>query len=129
MMNTLIICLFITILLPYVLKIVVGNFMNKAGGYDNHYPRIQQAKLQGMGARAVGAQQNGFESLLVFASVALTAMATNHVTASIQILAVVYIISRVVYNVFYLMDLPSLRSLVWFIGFICCLAILFLCVV
>lgn len=126
-MTTLIPCLFIAILLPYFLKIIVGNFMQKEGKYDNHYPRTQQARLQGIGARAVAAHQNGFESLLVFATAALTALATNHVSATIQILAVVYIISRVIYNIFYVMDMASLRSMTWFVGFICCLAILWLC--
>lgn len=126
-MTTLIVCLLIAVLLPYFLKIIVGKFMLKEGRYDNHYPRVQQARLQGIGARAVAAHQNGFESLLVFATAALAALATNHVSATIQILAVVYISSRVVYNLFYLMDMASLRSLTWFVGFVCCLAILCSC--
>ncbi|WP_392536385.1 MAPEG family protein [Legionella sp. 227] len=128
-MTTLIICLFIAILLPYLLKMVVAYFMQKEGRYDNHYPRAQQARLQGMGARAVAAHQNSFESLLVFATAALTAMATKHIGISIQILAIVYIISRIIYCFFYLMDKASLRSGVWFVGFVCCLIILGLCMV
>ncbi|WP_454782042.1 MAPEG family protein [Legionella sp. WA2022007384] len=128
-MTTLILCLFIAILMPYLLKIIVANFMQKEGKYDNHYPRAQQARLQGMGARAVAAHQNSFESLIVFATAALTAMATNHIGTTIQILAIVYIISRVIYCYFYLMDKASLRSLTWFIGFLSCLIILGLCMV
>lgn len=127
-MTALIICLFIAILLPYLIKIVVANFMQKEGEYDNHYPRAQQARLQGMGARAVAAHQNSFESLLVFATAALTAIATHHVSATIQILAIIYIVSRVIYCYFYLMDMASLRSTIWFVGFVCCLVILGLCV-
>ncbi|KTC90752.1 MAPEG family protein [Fluoribacter dumoffii] len=128
-MTTLIICLFIAVLLPYLLKIVVGNFMLKEGKYDNHYPRLQQARLQGMGARAVAAHQNSFESLLVFATAVLTAIATKHIGAAIQILAIIYIVSRLIYSVLYLMDMATLRSTIWFIGFICCLVILGLCLV
>ncbi|MCW8400792.1 MAPEG family protein [Legionella sp. PATHC038] len=128
-MTTLIICLFIAILLPYLLKVVVAYFMQKEGRYDNNYPRAQQARLQGMGARAVAAHQNSFESLLVFATAALTAMATKHIGISIQIVAIVYIISRIIYCFFYLMDKASLRSAVWFVGFVCCLIILGLCMV
>ncbi|MCW8408326.1 MAPEG family protein [Legionella sp. PATHC035] len=128
-MTTLILCLLIAILLPYLLKMVVAYFMQKEGRYDNHYPRAQQARLQGMGARAVAAHQNSFESLLVFATAALTAMATKHLGISIQVLAIIYIISRVIYCFFYLMDKASLRSAVWFVGFICCLIILGLCMV
>ncbi|KTC80495.1 transmembrane protein [Legionella cherrii] len=128
-MTTLILCLFIAILLPYLLKMFVAYFMQKEGRYDNHYPRAQQARLQGMGARAVAAHQNSFESLLVFATAALTAMATKHIGISIQVLAIVYIISRIIYCFFYLMDKASLRSAVWFVGFVSCLIILGLCMV
>ncbi|HHF7368528.1 TPA: MAPEG family protein [Legionella bozemanae] len=123
-MTTLIICLFIAILFPYFLKLVVANFMQKEGKYDNHYPRAQQARLQGMGARAVAAHQNSFESLIVFATAALTAIATHHIGITIQILAIIFIVSRAIYSYFYLMDMASLRSITWFIGFICCLIIL-----
>lgn len=126
-MNTLIICLFIAILLPYLLKLIVAHYMAKEGTYDNHYPREQQARLQGIGARAVAAHQNGFESLLVFSTASLTALATGHVGTNIQLLAVIYIISRVVYNILYLKNLASLRSLIWLVGVVCCLAILLSC--
>ncbi|CAM3106448.1 MAPEG family protein [Legionella anisa] len=128
-MTTLIICLFIAILFPYLLKLVVANFMQKEGQYDNHYPRAQQARLQGMGARAVAAHQNSFEALLVFATATLTAIATHHIGVTIQILAIIFIVSRVIYSYFYLMDMASLRSTIWFIGYICCLIILGLCMV
>ncbi|MGL5742230.1 MAG: MAPEG family protein [Legionella sp.] len=126
-MTTLIVCLFIAILLPYILKVIVARFMQEEGAYDNHYPRMQQARLQGMGARALGAHQNGFESLLVFAIAAITAIAMHQVDAIIQILAIIYIVSRLLYNFFYLMDKSTLRSITWFVGFGCCLAILLLC--
>ncbi len=126
-MNILIICLFIAILLPYFLKLIVAYYMKKEGSYDNHYPREQQARLKGIGARAVAAHQNGFESLLVFATAALTALATGHVGTNIQLLAVIYIILRVIYNILYLKNLASMRSLVWFVGIVCCLTILLSC--
>ncbi|MGC1182582.1 MAPEG family protein [Legionella sp.] len=127
-MNTLIVCLFIAILFPYLLKIVVGYFMKNEGVYDNHHPRIQQARLMGMGARAVAAHQNSFESLLVFTPAALTALVTNNVGITVQVLAIIYIISRLIYTIFYLKDYALLRSLTWFVGFICCLAILLACI-
>lgn len=126
-MTTLIICLLITILLPYVIKGLVMRYIMQEQVYDNNHPRLQQAKLEGIGARAVAAHQNGFESLIVFATAVLASIATNHTGASIQLLAVIYIISRVIYNVLYIKNLASLRSLVWFIGFLCCLAILIAC--
>ncbi|CEG58441.1 MAPEG family protein [Legionella fallonii] len=127
-MTTLIICLLIAIILPYLVKLPVGHAMQKArGGYDNKHPRLQQASLQGFGARAVAAHQNCFESLTVFSTAVLTALVTNHVSLAIQVLAVIYIVSRFTYVFLYLMNLAALRSTVWFIGTICCIAIMSLC--
>lgn len=124
-MTTLIICLLIALILPYLIKIPVGYAMQRAkGGYDNHHPREQQASLKGFGARAVGAHQNSFESLAVFSTAALTAMVTNHLSYIVQLLAVVYIISRIIYVFLYLMDLAALRSTIWFIGLACCISII-----
>ncbi len=128
-MNTLIICLFITILLPYIVKIRVMKLIKKEAPYDNNHPRMQQAQLVGAGARAIAAHQNGFESLSVFATAALTAMATNHIGVTIQLLAVIYIISRIAYNILYIKNLASLRSMTWFVSLLCCLSILLLCLV
>ena len=48
--------------MPYFVKVVVGIEMHKLGGYDNKYPREQQARLEGVGARMLAAHQNCFES-------------------------------------------------------------------
>lgn len=126
-MTTLIVCLFIAMILPYLVKLPIGYAMQKArGGYNNRHPREQQASLTGVGARAVGAHHNCFESLIIFSTAVLTALVTNHVSSTIQILAVVYIVSRFIYILFYLMDLASSRSTVWFIGLMCCLSIMWL---
>ncbi len=127
-MTTLLVCLFIAVILPYLTKIPVVLAVKKAGlPYDNNHPRAQQAHLEGFGARAVAAHQNSFESLLVFATAALTALATGHTGPTIQILALVYIVSRCVYHCLYLMNLATLRSTVWFVGLLCCLAMIWLC--
>ncbi len=126
-MTTLLICLFIILILPYLAKLPLGFAMNKLGGYDNNTPRSQQAKLEGFGARALAAHQNSFEALSVFSAVILAAIATQHTGFLVQILAVVYVVSRIIYHVVYLMNLASLRSLIWFIGYLCCLIILIQC--
>lgn len=127
-MTILIVCLFIAALMPYLIKLPLGYAMQKEGGYDNNYPREQQARLKGFGARAAAAHQNSFESLTVFATAALTALVTQHVTPAVETLAIIYIIARVIYTFFYLLDWASLRSTVWFISFICCISILWMCI-
>jgi uncharacterized MAPEG superfamily protein len=117
------------VLFPYLIKLLVGYAMAHAkGGYNNNYPREQQATLEGFGARALGAHKNSFESLSVFSTAALTAMATNHVTATVEHLAVAYIVLRILYTALYLMNLATLRSTVWFCSLLSCLAILWLCI-
>lgn len=56
-------CILIAGLLPYVwstvaLRARVAQF----GSFDNKLPRLEQAKLTGGGARALGASSNGFET-------------------------------------------------------------------
>ncbi len=126
-MTILIWCLFIAALLPMLAKAPVAIAMNKLGGYDNSHPRAQQAKLEGFGARALAAHQNAFESLILFAPAILLALITNKVGDTIQILAVVHIVARIAYNILYLVNINLVRSLVWGIGFICSLAIIWHC--
>lgn len=102
--------------------------MNKKGGYDNNHPREQQAKLDGFGARALAAHQNSFEALLVFSVAVFSVLVTNHVFWLTQFLALSFIISRFFYHAFYLLNWATLRSLVWFWGYICCLSMLLLCI-
>lgn len=101
--------------------------MQQAGGYNNNYPREQQAQLKGFGARAVAAHQNSFESLIIFSTAILTALATHTISSTIQTLAVVHIIARVIYHILYLKNLATFRSLVWAVGLFSSLIILGLC--
>jgi len=125
--STLIICLFIAALLPYLTKLPVAYAMHKAGGYDNNNPREQQASLVGFGARAVAAHQNSFESLLIFSIGVLTAISTQTISPLTENLAILYVVSRFIYHAFYLMNLATLRSLIWAIGLVCSLTILGTC--
>ena len=75
-----------------------------------------QTKLTGFGARALAAHQNCFESLAVFAVAIAVVLGTNSVGAVTEMLAVTHIVSRILYCVFYYMNLDIIRSLVWFIG-------------
>jgi uncharacterized MAPEG superfamily protein len=121
-MATLLICLLIAILLPYLAKGPVAVAMAKQG-YDNHHPRTQQAQLTGVGARAVAGHQNAFESLLIFGLSALTVIALGKVSDVVALLAIVHVLARVAYHILYLMDKSTLRSLSWFVGILCSLGI------
>jgi uncharacterized MAPEG superfamily protein len=127
MMTTLIICLFIAAILPIIAKIPVAIAMHKLGRYNNNHPRAQQTELTGFGARALAAHQNAFESLIVFAPAVLLAIATKNTGIVIEQLAITHVVARVLYNIAYLMDIATIRSLIWAVGIISALAIIFLC--
>ena len=127
-MYTLILCLFIACLLPYISKIPLAMAQAKQPkGYDNNCPRDQQAALTGFGARALGAHQNSFESLIIFSAAIVTALATQNTSDTIQYLAMIYLASRVVYHAFYLLNWATLRSTIWAVSLIMSLSIILLC--
>jgi len=127
-MTVLIVCLFISLLLPILAKAPVAYAMNKLGGYDNRHPRAQQAQLTGFGARALAAHKNAFEAVIFFAPAVLVAIATNNTGSTIQTLAMSHIAARVIYNLLYVFDINVMRSVVWGVGYISSLAIVFLCI-
>lgn len=127
-MTILITCLFLALLLPLLAKGPVAYAMAKLGGYNNSHPRAQQSKLTGFGARALAAHQNAFESLILFAPAIILALVTDNTQQTIIILAVTHVISRVLYNILYLLDLDLLRSIVWAIATLCSFAIVFQCI-
>ncbi|MEL4341738.1 MAPEG family protein [Shewanella xiamenensis] len=124
-MNTLLTCLFIAMLLPYLAKGPVAWAMAKAGGYDNHHPRSQQAQLTGFGARALAGHQNAFESLLIFGLAVLSVIATGKVTPMAEWLAIVHIVARFAYQILYLLNKGTLRSLSWFVAIFSAFGIFF----
>ncbi|HSC83521.1 MAG TPA: MAPEG family protein [Pseudomonas sp.] len=118
-------CVFIAAVLIYVAKFPVAKAMSsEAGGYDNHNPRIQQAHLTGLGARAHAAHLNSIEIFPLFAAGVLMAHTTEMFGWWIDLLAIVFIISRVLYLLLYWRDVPTLRSLVWVVGLVCCLLLM-----
>jgi uncharacterized MAPEG superfamily protein len=127
-MTILIWCLFTAALLPYLAKGPVAIAMNKLDGYDNNHPRSQQAKLNGYGARALAAHQNAFESLIIFAPAVLLAITTNTVTHTIELLAITHVIARIAYNLLYLFNVGTLRSVVWAIATVSSFAIIWQCI-
>ena len=117
-------CVFISALLIYVARIPVARAMNDQGGYDNHLPRQQQAQLTGFGARALAAHQNCFEAFILFAVGVLMAHTTQTAGWLIDSLAIIFVITRIIYLLCYWGDLAWPRSLVWFVGLVCSLLLM-----
>ncbi|KDD69801.1 putative MAPEG superfamily protein [Pseudomonas sp. BT76 TE3572] len=117
-------CVFISALLIYVARMPVAKAMNDQGGYDNHLPRQQQAQLTGFGARALAAHQNCFEAFILFAVGVLMAHTTQTAGWLIDLLAIIFVITRIIYLLCYWVDLAWARSLVWFVGLVCSLLLM-----
>ena len=127
-MTTLIICLFIAALLPFIAKIPVAIAMHRLGGYNNKHPRAQQAKLTGFGARALAAHQNAFESLIIFAPAVLLAIATQNTGVFIEQLAITHVAARVLFNIAYLANVGLIRTLIWVVGILSSFTIIYQCI-
>ncbi|MDC0676976.1 MAPEG family protein [Sorangium atrum] len=109
-------CVFISLLLIYVARLFVAKAQSQQPeGLDNHNPRDQQAKLTGVGRRALAAHQNGFEAFAPFAAGVFTAHLAGADARWSAILAVTHVAARVL--VMYLADKASARTAVWIISF------------
>ncbi|QLE54057.1 MAPEG family protein [Nostoc sp. TCL26-01] len=85
-------------------------------GYDIYAPRAMFEKLPPYGQRATWAHQNSFEAFMIFAAAALMAYVTG-VNSQIAVWATIaFIVVRLLYSVFYILNIPFLRSLMYAIG-------------
>lgn len=118
-------CVFIAALLIYLAKVPVAKAMSAEGsGYDNNHPRAQQGRLTGLGARAYAAHLNSIEIFPLFAAGVLMAHTTQVFGWWVDLLAILFIVTRVLYLVFYWRDIATLRSTVWVVGLVCCLLLM-----
>lgn len=118
-------CLFIAALLHLISKVPVIKAQNDmAGGYNNNYPREQQAALTGWGKRALAAHENQMESFPLFAAGVLVATVSGVTSVWVSYLAIVFIVARIVFITLYLKNVSTLRSISWGVGFLSTLALL-----
>ncbi|MFL1515675.1 hypothetical protein C9I50_12240 [Pseudomonas prosekii] len=109
-------CVLIAIFLPYLCT-GIAKFGNGFKLQDNHDPRDFLESLNGFGRRAHAAQLNSFEVTPAFAAAVLVAhLVGTAQLVTVNVLAVLFITSRLLYIICYLADWAMLRSLVWFVG-------------
>jgi uncharacterized MAPEG superfamily protein len=108
-------CIFGTVIL-YLLTIAPV----KAIGFrrfDNSKPRDPAFYDNPIAARALGAHLNGIEAFPFFATAVLLAEFHAGPQRLIDELAVLFLIVRIAYVFTYLGDRPTLRTILWNIGF------------
>jgi uncharacterized MAPEG superfamily protein len=113
-------CVLLMGLLPYIAAgIAKKGFEN----FDNSMPRQWLAQQTGFRARANAAQANLFESLPLFFAAVIIASINNAPQATIDLLAIGFVLSRIVFLICYLVNWPMTRTIVWVAGLICVIAI------
>ncbi|GAA4004314.1 MAPEG family protein [Comamonas faecalis] len=116
-------CVLVAALLPLLCAVVAkaGSFR----GADNHDPRAWYARLGGWRARANAAQANSFEALPFFIGAVIIAHQRGAGQPLLDMLALAFIALRLLFIALYLADIPRLRSMVWGVGLLVNIAILF----
>ncbi|KJC58160.1 membrane protein [Bradyrhizobium sp. LTSPM299] len=94
--------------------------------FDNSRPRDPDFYDDPIRARALGAHQNGIEVFPFFAAAVLLAEFRLGQLRLIDELAVLFLIVRIAYVFTYIGNRPTLRSILWSIGFAINIAIFFL---
>ncbi|KAJ1652567.1 hypothetical protein IWQ61_007124 [Dispira simplex] len=117
-------CVFATLLL-WVVSLVPLYLARRSseGIYYHEAPRMQYASVDAARARLLGVHENSFEAFVFFALAILFNRAGlgSHVAA--DVLSIVVVISRALYVVVYLLNLSTLRTIIWTIGMISTLVI------
>ena len=107
-------CVLAAAIIPYIWVIIA-----KASkpGFNNNKPRIFLDELEGWGQRANWAQANSFEAFPAFAAAVIIGSAVSNVEQNtLDALALLFVICRLLHGIFYITDKATLRSIVWFIG-------------
>ncbi|CRM98761.1 MAPEG family protein [Pseudomonas sp. 34 E 7] len=110
-------CVLIAIFLPYLCTGVAKFSEGKFELRHNRDPRAFLDTVGGVAKRAHNAQLNSFEVTPAFAAAVIIAhLAGTAELVTINVLAVLFITSRLLYIICYLADWAMLRSLVWIVG-------------
>lgn len=122
-------CVLVAALMPIICAgLAKSHGMGKPvreGGYDNAMPRQWLAGQTGWRARANAAQSNCFEALPFFIGAVALAQQAGADAARLDLLAVVYVLLRVLYVALYIADRANARSLAWTLALAVNIAILF----
>ncbi|UJF24327.1 MAPEG family protein [Suttonella sp. R2A3] len=109
-------CVLVALFLPWLCA-GYGKWQGGFSARDNRDTRGFFARAEGVAARANAAQQNSFEILPAFIFVVLLAQFSgNAATATINLFAALFVLSRAIYIWCYITDRAKWRSLSWGLG-------------
>lgn len=120
-------CLVLASFIPYVFAVTGAYFrVQQLGKLDANHPRVQALQLEGIAARAYGAQANAWEALAVFTVAVLTAhLAGADPQGTSATLAIVWIVARLGHGAMYVADIPVARTLCFIVGWGCAIGLFY----
>ncbi|MGI9273783.1 MAG: MAPEG family protein [Endozoicomonas sp.] len=116
-MDTVLWCLAILMILPYLLSFYGGYYRKKnTGEIDNHNPRQQVSQLDDYGQRIYAAQHNCWEALILFTASIVVVYLSGVDLTEITVAALVFTAARLSYIAGYLSGFAMFRSLAFMVG-------------
>jgi uncharacterized MAPEG superfamily protein len=85
-------------------------------GFDISAPRAAFDKMPDYGKRATWAHQNSWEAFILYSAAALMAFITHQDSPTIVNCAIGFTVARLLYSIFYIINFPIGRSLMFGIG-------------
>ncbi len=126
-MTTPLLCLIAVAILPYILAGTGAALrIRQLGSLDNAEPRIQAEELTGAAARALHAQANAWEAVAFFGTAVVVAHLAGADPEKSAFVAMIYVGARVLHGVFYIANIPILRTAVFLVSAVCCFRLFFL---
>ncbi|WP_298847570.1 MAPEG family protein [uncultured Salinicola sp.] len=117
-------CLLTTALLPFWLAFWGSSVRRREfGRMDNHHPRQQYARMEGRGARLWAAQQNAWEALALFTAAIVAVETVGSGGWLADVACVIFVVARIGHGLCYALDLATLRSAIFVVGFLAVLAL------
>jgi uncharacterized MAPEG superfamily protein len=114
-------CILSMLIYPYIFTALAKSSRN----YNNQDPRKYLETVTGWRKRALNVQLNCFEATPAFGIAVIVAHLIKGNQNTINILALIFVFSRLCYAFCYLTNKARLRSLFWFIGMSCIIGLFF----
>ena len=105
----------ISVYLPFLLVA----YARAKVGYDTSAPRAMFDQLPDYAKRATWAHQNGFETFMIYSAAALMAYVTGVSSSLAATCAIAFVILRLLFSLFYITNVPIVRSLMFGLGSLC----------
>lgn len=111
--------LLMSVVLTFVQVLIAAAAANQVVGLNTLAGnRDDMQPLSGFAGRAKRAHLNMVENLVLFAALVLIAAVTNKANATTAMGALIFFWARLIYAVIYLLGIPWLRTLAWFVSVI-----------